>query len=388
MSSISKLKVLVNATSCVIGGGVQVASEFITWALREPNEIDFVFVVSSPVMENLKQTAQVDDRLLEVTPRPSLPWRGRRSRLRLRAVESSFGADVVFTVFGPAYTQFQSPHVCGFADGWVIHRSKIAMSVLSPRQRLYIRAVCKYKEAHLSSGDCYWVESEFAHRGLIRLLGLDSSQIRVIPNCYAEAFKKSDRKFPVRVTDSRVRIFCLAAPHPHKNLPIIPRVARSRRSNSKKSYRFTVTLPNAGKEVRRFWSEASRLGVRDMIENAGQLKLHECPTWYSKSHMVFLPTVLETFSVTYLESMVMGKAIVTTDLDFAHDICGKAAAYFNPRSPEDAANKIRMVAENTSLRDSLVEEGYKRLKCFPDPHEKYRMTLEWISEVATRAGRL
>ncbi len=43
--------------------------------------------------------------------------------------------------------------------------------------------------------------------------------------------------------------------------------------------------------------------------------------------MVFIPTLLEVFSATYLEAMLMKKPIIASDLEFSRDICGESA-YF------------------------------------------------------------
>ena len=184
---------------------------------------------------------------------------------------------------------------------------------------------------------------------------------------------------------SNVRIFCLAAPYPHKNLKIIPEVASLLRENDPaRVYCFIVTLPDNGPVVRKFWAMVEKYGVKDMIENAGRIKLQECPRFYASSDIVFLPTLLETFSATYPEAMVMGKPIVTTDLDFAHDICGDAAAYYSPLSAEAAAKLLGQVAGDPRLRETLIANGQNRLKYFPSPQQKYRMMLQWIQEVADR----
>jgi glycosyltransferase involved in cell wall biosynthesis len=167
------------------------------------------------------------------------------------------------------------------------------------------------------------------------------------------------------------------------NICIIPEVARLLQEKDRdKSYRFIVTLPERGKEVRKFWTKAEKYAVTSMIENAGVLKLHECPRWYATSDIVFLPTVLETFSATYPEAMVLGKPIVTTDLEFAHDICGDAAAFYSPLSAEAASDAIIQVVTNRKFRESLVENGRKRLEQFPNPERKYQLMLQWIQELA------
>lgn len=227
------------------------------------------------------------------------------------------------------------------------------------------------------------METPAAQHGLVRILGIPESRVKVIPNTFSDIFLKTPATARANEIAARpTRVFTLAHPNPHKNLTIIPKVADIlRRTDQARNYRFTVTLPDTGREVKKFWRLAKDLGAELMIENAGRLKLEECPEWYAKSNIVFLPTLLETFSATYPEAMQMGKPIVTTDLDFAHDICGDAAIYYSPLSAKAAADAIMKVASNAALRVDLVARGRDQLKRYPSPEEKYQMQLEWMETV-------
>lgn len=381
----AKIKVLINATTCVVGGGVQVAASFISQAMQDNKDsIDFFYAVSPQVMQNVSLDKRPHN-LQVISPSPAQLWRGRSARKELAAVESKYNPDIILSIFGPAYHRFTAPHICGFADAWVTHRSRTAMSILSPIRHLYILAKCQYKKWRLSKQDYYWVEADVAHRGLVRLLGIPPTKIKVIPNSYADYFEKPLIGEINKSKNNIVRIFCLAAPYPHKNLKIIPDVASLLRENDPdRVYCFIVTLPDDGPVVRKFWAMVDKYGVKNMIENAGRIKLQECPRFYASSDIVFLPTLLETFSATYPEAMVMGKPIVTTDLDFAHNICGDAAAYYSPMSAEAAAKVLGQVARDPRLRESLIANGHNRLKYFPSPKQKYRLMLQWIQEVADR----
>jgi glycosyltransferase involved in cell wall biosynthesis len=378
------MKILVNATTCVVGGGVQVAVAFIFRAINDHRQNIFRFVVSEAVFSNLIYAGIKDDRISVISPSPARPWEGRYSRRQLRAMEIIFKPDVVLTIFGPSYVKFRSPHICGFADPWVTHRSKLAMDQLSLFGKLRTLALCQYKLMRLSRGDWYWVEVEVVRRGLGRLLGISKNRIRIIPNSYAAVFEESRPLFQ-RNADyfgGSINVLCLAAPYPHKNLNIIPDVASElRRKIPNIEIKFLVTLPLRGREVAELLKKAESLEVTNMIQNVGPVAISDCPRWYAASHIVFLPSLLEAFSANYPEAMFMGKPIVTTDLDFAHEICGDAAAYFAPLSPVDAADAIEEVVTKAAFRETLIENGRKRLSFFPKPDEKYRMMMKWNYEV-------
>ena len=146
-------------------------------------------------------------------------------------------------------------------------------------------------------------------------------------------------------------------------------------------FNFIVTLPDTGKVVANFWEKADYLKVRSSIQNIGPLKVEECPGWYNKSHIVFVPTLLETFSATYPEAMKMGKPIVTTDFYFSRNVCGDAALYYSPLSAEDAAKSIKMIVEDQKLHQKLIQKGYEKLLSFPTPAEKYNIMIAWLETV-------
>ena len=62
--------------------------------------------------------------------------------------------------------------------------------------------------------------------------------------------------------------------------------------------------------------------------------------------------------------MKMKKPILTSNLDFAKDICDNAAMYFCPTSAEDIADKIIKLSNDKKLYNELVKRGAKRLKKF------------------------
>jgi len=380
------LKILVNASTCVVGGGVQVATSFIRQALSDTSGPEFSFAVSAIVDRNLGDDASADPRVRVLTPSPARVWKGQSSRRTLRSMEQRFRPDAVFTVFGPAYHRFSAPHICGFADPWVTHASSLAMNHLRFPERVKRAALSSYKTFRMRREDFYWVETTVAQQGLARRLRIPESRVRVISNTYAEVFRPAEPG--VRSSARALQILTLAAPYRHKNLTLIPEVAaRLREEYPDKTYRFVVTLPDSGGDVGEFWRLVEARNVGDRIENVGPLTLDQCPAMYHRSDIIFLPTLLETFSATYPEAMVMGKPIVTTDLDFARDICGNAALYFEPLSAEAAADALRRVSEDAGLRERLTANGSLQLKHFPSPDEKYRLTMEWIRTV-TEQSRL
>ena len=77
-----------------------------------------------------------------------------------------------------------------------------------------------------------------------------------------------------------------------------------------------------------------------------------------------MPSLLECFSANYAEAMRMNVPIITTDLGFAHSLCGDAATYYAPLSPEALAEAIYEVCSSADLQKRLVSNGASQLKKF------------------------
>jgi glycosyltransferase involved in cell wall biosynthesis len=153
---------------------------------------------------------------------------------------------------------------------------------------------------------------------------------------------------------------------------LVPSVAKALQvHNPQLQFEFVITLPEGHPILRRVWAMAAELGVVGRIRNVGSVAVADAPRLYEECDLCFLPTVLETFSATYPESMAMGLPIVTTDLPFARDVCGNAALYFEPNNAKAAAICLSQLVEDSCLWEALVSSGKSVLAQLPTPQEKY-----------------
>ncbi len=79
--------------------------------------------------------------------------------------------------------------------------------------------------------------------------------------------------------------------------------------------------------------------------------------YYLACNALLLPTLLESFSGTYLEAMHFGRPILTSNLDFARDVCDDAALYFDPWDPVAIKDAILKLKDDASLQTELVCRG-------------------------------
>ena len=202
--------------------------------------------------------------------------------------------------------------------------------------------------------DSIFVQTEDVRERLKKLLKASIS-IDTISNT-VNAHYLNPKVYPQKLDtkrDNEYRLLTLSSYYPHKNFEIIASVIDILIKIKIDKFKFIVTLPKD-----KFDLLFGQL-PKDMITNVGPIPIHECPSLYKECDAMFLPTLLECFSASYAEAMLMGKPILTSDLGFAHNVCREAALYFNPCDPNDILNKIMKLSQDLDSQLKLINRGYE-----------------------------
>lgn len=366
------MKVLFNASTLVKGGALQVATAFIRHALTDSGGVDWYFALSKEVVREL---AEDDLSKLETcsTVFEISPSRSKSARRKLANLHASLGSDVVFTLFGPAYVEFKGPHICGVADGWVTHSNWLAFLALgSVRSAARMALTIVYKAFWFRRANVWVVEANNAKQGLIDRLKIIPESIHVVSNTCSQFYRIRQIESCIPEKGEKMRLICLSANFPGKNLKIIPEVARHILDmDAQFDFEFVITLPTNDAGLKRIIDKAKLLDVEKHICNIGPVRVSEARDVYERCHIAFLPSLLETFSANYPEAMAMKKPIVTTDFGFARDVCKDAALYYKPRNAKSAAEKIvKLVGDPITWR-RLVDCGSRVLEGLPTPEERF-----------------
>lgn len=367
------MRVVVNCSNLVIGGGIQVAISFLN-EIRSHKENRYLIFLSKQVEEQIKRNSFSDNfefKTIAFSP----------SRIRTRATIANildeeclrFNPDIVISVFGPSYWKPKSvPHLCGFADGWCYNEDSITYSQLGFLARVKRLLLNRYKGVWLKkTAQYFFLETEVAKTRFASRYSIPMDNISVVSNTYQSFYNNLGSSSTMKEEET-FRLVMIAAFYPNKNHKIIKDVVKCLRGRL--NFEFTVTLP---KQI------YSRIYGSDFPEivNIGPIPSKKCPEIYATSDAMFLPTLLETFSANYPEAMIMRKPILTSDLDFAHDICQDAALYFDPLDAKDIAEKIMKLASDNNLYRELQIKGLRRVKDFPSAVERAKLILNICEKI-------
>jgi len=377
------MDVLVNATTLVKGGGVQVATSFIVEAER---------AAADDIVWHYALSAEVDRELQALGVRPAnsvvyeaSPAKNKAQRRALLAREAELSPDVVFTVFGPAFVRFESPHLMGVGNGWVTHSTLAAFRSLGfpvRSAKAFLAAI--YKGLWVRHADRWVVEAENSRQGLINRLRLGADKITVVPNVCGSIFREAaveDAVLPA--ANEPVRLLYLAAWYGHKNIQSIPKVAAELKQLApQRKITFVITVPDDEPALPGLLKEATRLGVSDYIENVGRVPFADIVTLYESCHACFMPSLLETFSANYPEAMATGRPLIASDFDFSRSICRDTATYFDASSPRAAAEAIAGLLDSPARWQASIDRGRSLVDALPSPRGKYEAYEDLIRKTA------
>lgn len=124
-----------------------------------------------------------------------------------------------------------------------------------------------------------------------------------------------------------------------------------------------------------------REGLGEILYNIGPVGMDEVPALYRSVDGMILPTLLESFSGTYVESMHYRVPIFTSDLDFARDVCGDVAYYFDPVDEESLYSIITTAFQDAADLETRVANGRERVAGMPDWQTVAAMYLELLEKL-------
>lgn len=369
-------KILINLSNLKMGGALQVAYSFLIELLNLNIEAYELYVVLSKELDNELFDEDINIfkkiNVFRLNNQPAFGLKGLKARRELDQIEHSIKPSCVFSVFGPTYWRPKSKHISGFAAGWTINPDSVAFSVLSFKGRIKKKLQNRIKlTSSLYETDIFIVETAIVKHRLNRYGKVDLKKIHVVGNTYGSQYNHIDNildyKLPPRLSDNEFRLITISANYPHKNLIILREIAKIYKERAME-VKFFITI--SAREYNSLFK-----GFEDYIHNLGPVKVKDCPQIYKQCDALFLPTLLESFTASYVEAMIMKLPILTSDLDFARYLCGPAALYFNPFDGNDIVEKIELIKNDKILCNKLINLGSLKLKDYPTAKERASMYL-------------
>ena len=302
---------------------------------------------------------------------------------KIPSVLRSFKADVVFGMGNHGYRNIDCPQVIWISNGYLVYPQKhFPSATLGERLRAGLQRLNLARV--LRCADLLFCQTPVMQRHISDYYGYEMEKIHILPNALPVFLRKVAKEGvvtrPHDVAKDKFNCLILTKYYPHKN----PEMVLDACLESEERFddiRFITTISEGDNVHSRAFIRRldANPQLKGLIQNIGPIAYEKLESYYRNVQLVVMPTLMESFSVTYLEAMYFGVPVLTTDLDFAHYICGDAAVYYDPWRPESLVEKLVMLKSDSEVRRKLVEAGYKQLKKF---------SFTWDDIVKTAVGQL
>lgn len=381
------MRVLIDCSRIRSGGGMQGALSLIHNA-AETRGHEWHLALSHEVAGQLPDEIVRRCAGITLPMYKALPVNKLLGPFHMSSVEKRLKPDVVYSYGGPVYWRSAAPHVVGFAQGYLIYPEIDTYQWFSFTGKLRKFVTMTAARRSFLQADCLIVETPLVKKRVSEVLGFPSQRIFVVPNTYSPLFEAGLRKEPELPKSNAFSIFVPSDYLPHKNLGLIVQVAAELVKKRQHDFEFVFTLPPGSKGWQTIRSNAEKAGVEEHLRTVGKIPHADLAKYYQAADAVFLPTLLECSTAVYPESFLARVPLMTSRTDFAQELCGDAALYFDPYSPQDAAEAVFKVIMDSSLRDCLTGAGCSQLeKTYVTPDEKWKLQLDCIRKAADMGCR-
>lgn len=364
------------------GGAYQIAYNFLMETLKHQGDVEWLYITSTDVDELVGDEFRLmrGKQYFVFPTQPDFGGTYGTVKKELSKWEKDYSPDVIYTISSPCYFTFKTPEVMRFANAWVTNPNKYAWQALPFKAWLRMKLYRINQLRMLRKAKYIITQSNTVGKGLVKLLDLPEENVKVVPNVLPKVFYS----VPInKVLDQKyIDVSCVAAPFPHKNLIIIPKVLRVlKEKHGITNIRIHMTIPEDDTTFAKIISECKEYGVEASVVNHGRCSQKQLGEIYNSCSICFLPTLLETFSATSLEAMYFRLNIVATDFEFNREVIKDAGLYYRPDDAEDAADKIAILIDNETLSNELQEKLKERLSVYNDYGKHFDAIKEFLLKV-------
>jgi len=369
-------KALINISNIHGGGALQVAISFVS-ELMAFEEVDarIKVLVSDEVAKALGQDQLAKSNWdIEVFNTYGLKtlWSG------LNIIQKDY--DVVFTLYGPKYTLFKAKRdIVGFAQLWILEFENPVTRAMSNIARSKLKAKFALQKWFFKRADHLVVELEHVKQSLWEQDVFDQGHISVVHNTLSNLYLDSSLWQGLRLERSKdqIAIGFVTRDYSHKNIQILPKVAKILREKYHLPVKFYLSLTDAE------WQNYSQ-DFGDYGQTVGALNVYQCPTFYRQMDAVIFPSLLECFSATPLEALVMKKPLFSSERGFVRDVCQDHAMYFDPLDAKDIARVVADYFQGTQKTDAELEQARNHVLNFSNATQRAKDYLQIIQQHLAR----
>jgi glycosyltransferase involved in cell wall biosynthesis len=209
--------------------------------------------------------------------------------------------------------------------------------------------------------------SEFSKNDISSRFNVPSDKIDVLYNGSNELYHPVGENIRAKIREKysfgKPYFLVLGSVHPRKNISNIILAYNEFRTSLSEPLKLLI----AGST--KYWSDDSRMLYeksiyREDIILTGRLSDEDLNDVIASSHALVYTSLFEGFGIPILEAMRCGVPVITSNITSMPEIAGDAALFADPYSIESITLAMTKINSNDSLRNDLIEKGYRQMSLF------------------------
>lgn len=178
-----------------------------------------------------------------------------------------------------------------------------------------------------------------------------------------------------------IKLLYLTHYYPHKNLEIFIPLAKEIQKQGL-NYKLITTIESSQhSSAKKFLKTLKKENLEDVIINMGAVEMKHVPSLYKQCDGLLMPTLLESFSGTYVEAMYHKKPIFTSNIDFATGVCKDGAIYFDPSNELEILEKLNQFFHDIDKKEIITSKATEVLNNLPNWNKAFGMYNKIIEDI-------
>lgn len=222
------------------------------------------------------------------------------------------------------------------------------------KKQAFLRRIIVKRQAKLS--DAIITDSHYSKKDICKRLHLPADKVNVIYN----AVKMSNIENLVEPEDY---FLFVSETEKAKNFMELIKAFEILPTEIKEKYNIQV-VGKKGNDFDNILNEIKEKKLVSKVKFWGYVSDEELSSLYSAAFAFVFPSFFEGFGLPVLEAMGRGTPVLCSNTSSIPEVGGDAVLTFSPYNPNELADQIIKLVNNTELRKEMIHKGLARAKLF------------------------
>lgn len=390
------MRILVNAVSTNIGGGVTYLENVLRWGPEVAPHHQWIVHLPLETRKHLSPIVNSSSVELHTYPYASTSGVARIyfDQVQLPHIARRESTDVVFSTTGfgtflsPCPEMLLVPNMKYFDAAYQARCREVGHSFTSTRLRRW------YSILSIRSADAVLYPTDAMRRAVRRYMRLNGQHESVIHyGIHASHFANdtsasAPQKVQARKKNGGVILLNVSSYAIHKNLEMVVEALPDLRAKCPEITLVTTTSRKHTSYVNEYdalKARAEELGVDDAWIEVGYLSRPDLQGLYQAADVFVFPSLIESFGFPMVEAMASGLPVVAAETEVNREVCGPAGHYFATFDPKDCARAVWDVLNDTERQAAMVKASLERGRQFSWKYYTQQL-VDTLESMAAKGG--